>query len=195
MAEAVEEIIEAPDATGETVVFHARAHNLQLTRFQAIRSHDGGLQRDVSPGLRYSFRDHKLEVDDALRRETAEFLKRYGRHYFAFEDDLRDAAAMSDEAWLREHPGCNGQGVDSFREITPVVPSAEAELAAILQAQLDGDEDALRVIYETELDGHKRENVLQGAQKALEAIYTDRARQAALETPAPVQGPQEPAQG
>jgi hypothetical protein len=193
MAEtAVEETFEAPAPTGVTVTFHARAHNLMLTRFPAVReTYGGGLQRDVSPGLRYSFRDHKLVVDDELRRETADFLKRHGSHYYTFGEDLRAAAALPVEDWLREHTGCNGQGVDSFREITPVVPAAETELGAILQAQIDSDEDKLREIYEAELAGHKRPNVLQGAQLALEAIYRDRALETVTEPQEPAEEPSE----
>lgn len=169
---------EPPERTGEVVLFHSRAHNLILTHYQEIKdTTSGGIQRGVSPGFRYQFEDHKLEVDDALRKAKTEFLKRHGMHYFAFPEDLEAAIAEPVEDWLRAHSGHQGQGVDSFREVQPIVPTAEGELAAILQAQIDGDEDALRAIYETEIAGHKRPNVIKGAQSALEAIYRERAKE------------------
>lgn len=159
------------------ITFAARVHNLLLTMqaagtsFPMLEDHQNGIKRRISPGFRLEFRGGYLVVDQPLRKAWTDFLARNGEHYLYDAEELAALRERPLEELLREHPLLNSSNPDGFREIAQVIPPAAAALEEILDAALRGDEDALERMYDAELEGFKREQVLEATQKALEALH------------------------
>lgn len=192
-------------ASFEGITFASRVHNLMLTMqaiglsFPELEDFQNGIKRKISPGFRLAFRGGYLVLDEKTRKEWRDFLGRYGKHYFYDSDEQHaELKALMDtplEEILREHPQFGTANVDSFREIEAAIPPAAGELELILDAALAGDEDELEAIYEAELRGFKRAQVLEAAQKALETLHGRAIEDATSGTPislAPEPEPDEP---
>lgn len=158
----------------------ARCHNLIISIFPQLRENVSGMTRDLSPGFRLQFIGHNVTVNPKLRREFEKFLGRYGRLYAYDEQDELEIKGRSLEEYIEAHPAFNTSNPDGFYRQALQVPAASGEIRDILDAFMEGDEERIEELLEAEVADHARPEVIEAANKALERIHLDRAREAVL---------------
>lgn len=169
-------------------VFASKSINLSVTRFTALTDIQNGIQRKLSPGLRYAFGsesnvvgddgDNLLEggsikVDDQMRRRDWQFIERYGHLYPAEVDEDWDTDVakgkaqrkrfLSTEDFLRQRSVETGD----FVEVEPAAPGSGDTLQRVIELAAEQDIEGLVAVAEQETAGWERQDVLDAVEGAL----------------------------
>jgi hypothetical protein len=184
------------EATPTEQVFVSKSTNLSVTRFGALTDIQNGLQRKLSPGLRYEFGRESSVVDsqgfsileggavrvtDELRKRDRQYIVEYGHLYGAEKDvdpgekdTLRGPHQverfLSTEDFLRRRAEETG----AFQEVPPVAPDSNPVLRRITDLVIEDDIDGLLQLHEDETDGWQRPDVLEAAESALNRLVEKR---------------------
>lgn len=150
------------------VHFRSKCHNLRMVRVQETEIPDplGGKGKQV-PGLRYEFVDSKLVVDDALMERDRQFFRDraaiYGR-----EEPVEGKDFQSTLDWFRSHEELDKH----FFEIalSEMAPPPKDALKRVARHAANADKDALQAFLAEEEATYQREDVIDAAREALDAI-------------------------
>lgn len=150
------------------VTFRAKCHNLRLVRVSESEIPDplGGKGKPV-PGLRYEFKDFKLVVDEELMERDRQYFRDraaiYGR-----EEPVEGKDFPSTLDWFRSHDLID----EDFVEIplSEMAPPPREALKTVARLAAEMKTDDLKAFLDTEQDTYQREDVIEAAQEALQAI-------------------------
>jgi hypothetical protein len=168
-------LVERPQ---KDVTFVARCHNLILSIFPELNDNYMGMRIHPSPGYRLQFVGGAFTVTPDLRRDFERFVHKFGRHYAYDDQDYEERIDRPLEDFIRAKASYNSSNPDGFYEMTPTIPEPTAELRAIIDAFVAGDEAAIERILEDEAADHGRPEVIEAGNKALESIYLARTQAA-----------------
>lgn len=182
-------------------VFASRHGNLIVVRFPGLGDVQNGLQRKLSPGLRYHFGRESdvrtsdgnkavestgVKVTDALRKRDRDYIAQYGHLYDAETDvepsetdGLRGWQHQKDRFWTTEEfLRWSAFTERHFYEVEPAAPGSADTLEEIAGFAIDGDVDALVNLLEQEQEEWARPDVVKAATHALEKLASAADRDA-----------------